>query len=50
MTQSNTLILEHAEAISWRRQFLRDVLHGLERPRKIAPLQVLLRRSRLVAF
>ena len=37
MTVLNATISQHSELISWRRQFLRDVVHGLERPEKALP-------------
>jgi dimethylhistidine N-methyltransferase len=37
MTSLSMTISQHSEIISWRRQFLRDVVHGLERPEKAIP-------------
>jgi L-histidine Nalpha-methyltransferase len=37
MTLLTPTISQHGEMISWRRQFLRDVIHGLERPQKALP-------------
>jgi dimethylhistidine N-methyltransferase len=37
MTLTHATISQHGETISWRRQFLRDVLHGLDRPHKALP-------------
>ncbi len=37
MTTSYATISQHPLTISWRRQFLRDVIHGLARPQKALP-------------
>ena len=37
MTTTTAVISRHDETISWRRQFLRDVFDGLERPQKHIP-------------
>ena len=37
MTTTYATISQHTETISWRRQFLRDVIHGLSRPQKTLP-------------
>jgi dimethylhistidine N-methyltransferase len=37
MTASHATISQHAETVSWRKQFLRDVVHGLSRTQKTLP-------------
>jgi dimethylhistidine N-methyltransferase len=37
MNASHATISQHGETISWRRQFLRDVVRGLARPQKAIP-------------